>query len=120
MPVLFLEVAAAREEPGADLDAATLPSRGITTSWCPLRAGRAGEEACGVEVHRRRAASCEVTGAATPASPAAPGSQGLVGSLPAPGYPGLQLPGPPRPQSCLRWVALAAGALTSSGPPGWP
>jgi len=108
MPVLFLEVAAAREEPSADLDAATLPSRGITTSWCPLRAGRAGEEARGVEVHRRRAASCEVTGAATPASPAAPG------------YPGLQLPGPPRPQSCLRWVALAAGALTSSGPPGWP
>ena len=108
MPVLFLEVAAAREEPGADLDAATLPSRGITTSWCPLRAGRAGEEARGVEVHRRRAASCEVTGAATPASTAAPG------------YPGLQLPGPPRPQSCLRWVALAAGALTSSGPPGWP
>ena len=36
MPVLFLEVAAAREEPGAALAAATLSSRGVTTSWRPL------------------------------------------------------------------------------------
>ena len=116
-----------RRSPRADLAAATFPSRGITTSWCPLTRdiggsarGRAGEEARGGEVHQHRAASGEVAGAATPASPAAPGSQGPVESSPVPRYPGLELPRPLRPQSRLRWGSRGRWRPTSARLPGWP